>query len=110
MCSPTRPGNQRADGIAVDEADGVAFANPGHGCIWIFDRSGVPKFRVQSCAGSSITNLAYDPLDRQRLVCTEAIPGRCCRSAFPLPGICSRHTGEQPPAPAFSGHPGSARR
>ena len=37
-------------GRAADEAGGVAFANPGHGCIWLLDRHGVPKFRVVSCA------------------------------------------------------------
>jgi gluconolactonase len=72
----TPGGTSGPDGLAVDGADGVAFANPGHGCVWILDRRGIPQFRVESCAGSTITNLAYDPADRHRLVFTDSDTGQ----------------------------------
>lgn len=64
------------DDLAIDDADGLGFANPGHSCVWIVDRCGGPKFKVESCAGSSITNLAFDPLDRHRLVLTDSNTGQ----------------------------------
>ena len=74
------------DGLAVDEAGGVAFANPGHGCIWLLDRHGVPKFRVVSCAGQTLTNLAYDPTDLTRLVCTDSDTGQVLEARVPVRG------------------------
>lgn len=82
----TPGGTSGPDGLAVDQADGVAFANPGHGCVWVLDRTGVPKFRVQSCAGRTITNLAYDPMEPQRLVFTDSDTGQVLQARVPVAG------------------------
>ena len=82
----TPGGMSGPDGVAVDEDGGVAFANPGHGCIWLLDRHGVPKFRVESCAGRSVTNLAYDPLDPNRLVFTDSDTGQVLEARVPVRG------------------------
>lgn len=74
------------DGLAVDETGGVAVANPGHGCIWLIDGTGMPKFRIQSCAGHAITNLAYDPADLQRVVFTDSDTGQVLEARAPVRG------------------------
>jgi gluconolactonase len=74
------------DGLAVDESGGVAFANPGHGCVWLLDKHGVPKFRIETCAGQHITNLAYDPTDPHRLVFTESDTGQVLEARMPVRG------------------------
>jgi gluconolactonase len=74
------------DGVAVDESGGVAFANPGHGCVWLLDRLGTPRFRIPSCAGHTITNLAYDPADLNRLVFTDSDTGQVLEAHVPVRG------------------------
>ena len=82
----TPGGTSGPDGLAVDEAGGVAFANPAHGCIWLLDKHGVPKFRIESCAGRTITNLAYDPADPNRLVFTDSDTGQVLEARVPVRG------------------------
>ncbi len=82
----TPGGMSGPDGVAVDAEGGVAFANPGHGCIWMVDRHGVPKFRIDSCAGRTITNLAYDPADPHRLVFTDSDTGQVLEARVPVRG------------------------
>jgi gluconolactonase len=72
--------------LAVDEAGGLAICNPGHGCIWLLDARGVPKFRIDTCAGHAITNLAYDPADLQRLVFTDSDTGQVLEARTPVNG------------------------
>jgi gluconolactonase len=79
-------GTSGPDGLAVDETGGVGVANPGHGCVWLLDKSGVPRFRVEGHAGHSITNLAYDPADLQRLVFTDSDSGEVREARVPVRG------------------------
>jgi gluconolactonase len=82
----TPGGASGPDGLAVDEAGGLAIANPGHGCVWLLDKTGVPKFRIESCAGGAITNLAYDPADPHRLVFTDSDTGQVLEARVPVRG------------------------
>jgi gluconolactonase len=82
----TPGGMSGPDGLAVDAEGGVGVANPGHGCIWLIDRRGVPKFRIESCAGHAITNLAYDPSDLHRLVFTDSDTGQVLEARVPVRG------------------------
>jgi gluconolactonase len=82
----TPGGMSGPDGLAVDEAGGLALANPGHGCIWLLDARGVPKLRIESCAGHTLTNLAYDPADLNRLVITDADTGQVLEARTPVRG------------------------
>jgi gluconolactonase len=82
----TPGGTSGPDGVAVDEAGGIAFANPGHGCIWVLDNHGIPRFRIESCAGRTITNLAYDPSDPHRLVFTDSDTGQVLEARVPVRG------------------------
>ncbi len=72
------------DGLALDRDDGVAVADPGHGCVWLLDRFGVPRSRVLSCAGRTITNVTFGGPDGRRLVATDAETGQILTALLPL--------------------------
>ncbi len=65
------PGISGPDGLAVDAHDRLFIANPGHGCVWVVDAHGVPRYRIDSCAGRMLTNCALAP-DQRTLVMTES--------------------------------------
>ncbi len=52
-------GGRGPDGLALDEAGGLAVAHPDMGAVWIFNRRGEPLYRVQSCKSDMVTNVAY---------------------------------------------------
>jgi gluconolactonase len=79
-------GTSGPDGLAVDEDGGLAIANPGHGCVWVTDKTGVPRWRVKSCAGHAVTNLAFDPKEPNRLVFTESDTGQILEVRLPVRG------------------------
>jgi gluconolactonase len=52
-------GGRGPDGLAMDEADGLAVAHPDMGAVWLFNHRGEPLYRVQSCRSDVVTNVAY---------------------------------------------------
>lgn len=74
------------DGLALDEAGGLAVAHSGLGTVWLFDRLGEPVARVKSCAGIRTTNLTYGGPDRRTLYITEAEQGAILRARVSSPG------------------------
>ncbi len=52
-------GGRGPDGLALDEAGGLAVAHPDMGVVWIFNHRGEPLYRVQSCKSDMVTNVAY---------------------------------------------------
>ena len=71
------------DGLAMDIEDGLAIADPGHACVWLLDRHGVPRHRIMSCAGRTLTNVAYQGLD---LFITNSETGQILKARAPVPG------------------------
>jgi gluconolactonase len=78
------PGTSGPDGLAMDSADRLYVANPGHGCVWVIDCHGVPRYRVQSCAGRATTNCALTP-DERSLIITESETGSLLIADIPPP-------------------------
>jgi gluconolactonase len=74
------------DGLAVDEEGSLAVAHAGQGCVWLFDRKGVPTHRVASCRGDFITNVAYGGPDRRTLYMTESQTGSILVATMPVAG------------------------
>ena len=60
------------DGMERGLDDTVHVAHVGNGCVWSFDRSGIPTQRVM-CAGEHVTNLTFSP--QGRMVITESGSG-----------------------------------
>ncbi|MGH7210653.1 MAG: SMP-30/gluconolactonase/LRE family protein [Acetobacteraceae bacterium] len=74
------------DGLALDEAGGLAVAHAGLGTVWLFDRLGQPLLRIRSCAGLMTTNVAYGGTDRRTLYITESETGSVLRASLPVAG------------------------
>ena len=74
----------RPDGLAMDTADRLYISNPGHGCVWVIDAHGVPRYRIASCAGHTVTNCALAP-DGRTLLITESETGSILTCEVPAP-------------------------
>ena len=74
------------DGMAMDAEGNLAVAHPSLGVVWLFDRKGVPIYRVNSCAGSMTTNIAYGGDGGRYLYITESTTGSILRAEMPFPG------------------------
>ena len=80
----TPPGVAGPDGLAMDDADRLYIANPGHGCVWVVDPHGVPLYRILSSAGRMTTNCALTQ-DQRALVITESETGSILIAEIPSP-------------------------
>jgi len=83
-------GGRGPDGMAMDEADGLAVAHLGMGAVWLFNRRGEPMYRVQSCRSDVLTNVAYQG---NTLYITDSESGCVLRAEVPVTGrVLYSHT------------------
>ncbi|WP_110651758.1 SMP-30/gluconolactonase/LRE family protein [Salinicola peritrichatus] len=76
-----------ADGLALDEAGNLFVCDAGNGCVWVFDRHGVPLWRLRSpTAGRTLTNLAFGGPERRTLYMTESATGTILTIEMDTPG------------------------
>jgi gluconolactonase len=83
----TSHGPSGPDGLAVDEAGRVIVANPGLGVAWVLDHRAEPVLVLRSCAGASLTNVAFGGPGRSTLYCTESVTGSVLRATLDTPGL-----------------------
>ena len=83
----TSYGPSGPDGLAVDEAGRVIVANPGLGVAWVLNHRAEPEIVLRSCAGMSLTNLAFGGPDRKTLYCTESVTGTVLRATLDRAGL-----------------------
>jgi len=74
------------DGVAIDTQGGLAVAHCGLGAVWLFNRLGEPRYRINSCEGLSVTNLAYGGPGNTSLFITESDTGSILRAEAPVAG------------------------
>jgi gluconolactonase len=74
------------DGLAMDEDGNLLVAHASMGCVWVFDRKGLPILRVESCKGDFITNMAFGWQDRRTLYMTESSTGSVLMARMPISG------------------------
>lgn len=79
-------GGRGPDGLAMDEADGLAVAHPDMGAAWILNHRGEPSFRVQSPRSDVITNLAYGGPGNRTLYIVDSEAGCIHTAELPVPG------------------------
>ena len=80
-------GGTGPDGLAVDEEGNLAVAHVGLGTVWLFSRRGEPLYRINSCAGSYTTNVAYGGPDRRTLYITKSETGEILKSELSVAGL-----------------------
>jgi gluconolactonase len=79
----TPAGTSGPDGMAVDAADRLFIANPGHGQVWVVDPHGLCTHRIDCRAfGRMPTNCAFAP-DGRTLVITESDSGSLLAAEIP---------------------------
>lgn len=83
----TSHGPSGPDGLAVDEAGRVIVANPGLGCAWVLNHRAEPECVLRSCAGTSLTNVAFGGPDRRTLYATESVSGSVLIGPLDQPGL-----------------------
>jgi gluconolactonase len=74
------------DGMAMDAAGNVIVAHVGMGCAWLLSPKGEPLYRIQSCRGDGVTNVAFGGVDGKTLFITESETGTILKAAMPEPG------------------------
>jgi len=79
------PGFGTPDGMAVDEAGNVLCAQINMGVIWVFNKIGLPIYRIQTCSSDKLTNIAYGGPDRQTLYILDG-HGKILTARMPVPG------------------------
>jgi len=83
----TSYGPSGPDGLAVDASGRLIVANPGLGVAWVLSPKAEPLQVLQSCAGSSLTNVAFGDTDRKTLYATESVSGSILRARMPDAGL-----------------------
>jgi gluconolactonase len=85
----TMSGGVGPDGIALDEAGGIAVAHPGT-TVWRFDQAGRPTHSIELPSGlpdpAYCTNLAYGGEDNKSLFIVESISGTILKADFGIAG------------------------
>ncbi len=74
------------DGLALDMDGNLVVAQARHGTVWVFNDLGEPLYRVRSCAGRSITNVAFGGTDNRTLFITEAATGSILQADMTVAG------------------------
>ena len=80
-------GGTGPDGMALDEAGGIAVAHAGMGSVWLFNDLGRPTAEIPVPKGRLTTNVAYGGPDRRTLFITEADSRTVYMAKVPIPGL-----------------------
>ena len=83
----TSYGPSGPDGLAMDRKGRLIVANPGLGVAWVLNHRAEPEVVLRSCAGASLTNVAFGGPERKTLYCTESISGSVLRAELDVPGL-----------------------
>lgn len=83
----TSHGPSGPDGLAMDGQGRLVVANPGLGLAWVLNHRAEPEVVLRSCAGASLTNVAFGGPGRQTLYCTESVSGSVLRATLDAPGL-----------------------
>lgn len=79
-------GGYGPDGLALDEQGGLLIAHVGFGAVWVTDAKGEIRYRINSCAGVHVTNLAFGWPDRKSLYITESGSATILKARLDVPG------------------------
>jgi gluconolactonase len=74
------------DGIALADDGGLVVAHCGLGAVWLFDRLGEPRHRIDSCESIWTTNVAFGGPDGKTLYITESESGSILKAEVPVRG------------------------
>ncbi|MCY0386074.1 SMP-30/gluconolactonase/LRE family protein [Robbsia sp. Bb-Pol-6] len=79
-------GTSGPDGLAMDAHGNLFVAHASLGSVFVLTPHGEPLARIASCAGRTLTNVAFDPRDAQRLFITDSSTGSVLSARCALGG------------------------
>ena len=82
----TMTGFGTPDGMAVDEAGNVLCVQHNMGVVWVFNRTGLPIYRIETCTTDKLTNLAFGGADHKDLYILDG-NGNILLARMPAPGL-----------------------
>jgi gluconolactonase len=82
----TMTGFGTPDGMAADEAGNILCVQHNMGVVWVFNRIGLPVYRIETCTTDKLTNLAYGGPDRKDLYILDG-NGKILVARMPVPGL-----------------------
>jgi gluconolactonase len=74
------------DGMLVDDDGNLLVVHAGLGCVWVFSPLGEPLYRVVSCRGKMITNIAFSVDEPNRLFIVDSGSGAILTARLPVRG------------------------
>ena len=74
------------DGMCLDDDGNLYVTHVGLGIIWVFSPQGIPLYRINSCRGTKMTNMAFGGPDNKSLFITESDSGTILRAELPHAG------------------------
>jgi gluconolactonase len=83
----TSHGPSGPDGLAMDRKGRLIVANPGLGVAWVLNVRAEPEVVLRSCAGASLTNVAFGGPERRTLYATESVSGSVLTATLDAPGL-----------------------
>lgn len=74
------------DGLAMSTQDHLIVAHVGLGSVWVFDKLGIPVYRIVTDVGLGTTNLAFSGPENKTLFITETDTGTILKVDLPFAG------------------------
>ncbi len=74
------------DGMCLDDEGNLYVTHVGLGIIWVFGPTGIPLYRINSCRGAKMTNMAFGGPENKTLFITESDTGTILRAEMPHAG------------------------
>jgi gluconolactonase len=71
-------------GLALDTESNLYVAHAGMGSVWVFDKRGEPKYRVESSRGDLVTHITISTSDTRQIFMTEAQTGCILQATLPF--------------------------
>ena len=72
--------------MCLDDDGNLYVTHVGLGIIWVFSPQGIPLYRINSCRGTKMTNMAFGGPDNKSLFITESDSGTILRAELPHAG------------------------
>ena len=74
------------DGMAIDAEGNVLCVQTNMGVVWVFTKTGLPVYRIETCASDKLTNLAYGGPDGKTLYILDG-HGKILTARMPVAGL-----------------------
>lgn len=68
-------GNAGPDGLAIDKEGSLFVCHPSLGSVFVVDKHGMPKARIESAGGMNLTNCTFGGPEGKTLYITDSLKG-----------------------------------